>query len=812
METQDIDRETEAKSTTPSCYHCGEVCAPDLVEYDQKNFCCQGCKTVYQILSENDLGAYYDLSQKPGITKNATKSSTYEFLDDPNVLERLVDFSDGQQVRTHFFLPQIHCTACLWLLEHLSRLNHGIVRSKVNFLRKEVYIEYQAEETSLRQVVELLDSIGYPPIINADRLEKKKHTSIDRSFYTKLATAGFAFGNIMLLSFPEYLGLDAVAESQFARFFGYLNLLLAVPVIFYAAQDYWQSAWQGLRQGMLNIDVPVTLGMLALFGRSAYEVLWHTGAGYFDSLAGLVFFLLVGKWYQKKTFYQISFDRDYKSYFPIAAHRIVDDTESAVALDQLQPGDLIRVRHQELIPTDGILTTGDARIDYAFVTGESRPVRVDLGEKIFAGGKQMGAGIEVQVTKRASNSYLTQLWNDEAFTKSDSSPRVSSIADTVAKYFTIVILTVAAATLLYWLPRDSTIAFQSFAAVLIVACPCAVALSIPFTLGNVLRILARQGFYLKNTRVIEALKHITDIVFDKTGTITKDNGQISFVGKSLSREDMIAVKSLVAQSSHPLSVAIHHLHQGLPTSAVSGFEESTGQGIQGSVQGREVKVGSVAFIDPPQVDELDAMQTSAHISVGGSYRGHYQYPTSFRPHLDQVIRNLKENHHLHLLTGDQDHQHESLKSIFPEDASLNYQQDPQAKLQYVKGLQEKNDIVLMLGDGLNDAGALKQSDVGIVITENTNNFTPASDAILDSSKFSYLPQYLKYSSGAITIVFFSYLLAVVYNAIGLAFAVQGLLSPVIAAILMPASSITVVLFGIGASSWLARRYGIWGLR
>ncbi|NND07414.1 MAG: ATPase P, partial [Saprospiraceae bacterium] len=491
-----MEQENILVEPTVVCYHCGEKCDQLTIREAEKHFCCAGCKTVYQILSENDLCNYYELNQAAGISFKRRSNEKYGYLDDEGIEDRLIDFRDGNRTVVHFFLPQIHCSSCLWLLENLSRLDSSILSSKVNFLKKEVHIQYATGVISLRQVVELLSSLGYAPVLLLDKLDEDKVPTVDRSLYYKLGLAGFAFGNIMLLSFPEYLGLDPAVDGAFVRFFGYLNIVLILPVVSYSAQDYLRSAWHGLQQRHLNIDVPISLGILALMGRSFYEILSHTGAGYLDSLAGLIFFLLVGKWFQQKTFHKISFDRDYKSYFPMATHLLIHGKEKPVTIDKLKQGDRIVIREGELVPADTILLAGDANIDYSFVTGEAVLTRQVSGDKVFAGGRQMGGILQLEVLRPVDQSYLTSLWNDSAFSKSASAGTASDLADRVAKYFTAIILLIALCTLLYWLPQNASVAINAVTAVLIIACPCAVALSIPFTFGNVLRILGDHGFYL----------------------------------------------------------------------------------------------------------------------------------------------------------------------------------------------------------------------------------------------------------------------------------------------------------------------------
>ena len=808
-----FSRSNTQATTQPWCFHCGEPCANDHIHIDDKPFCCEGCKMVYEILNENDLCRYYEIDEKAGVSLKGRAIAEYAYLDDEDVRARLIDFSDGEQTRVTFFIPQIHCASCLWLLENLYRLSPGVRASKVHFPKKEVYITFSESDTSLRKVVELLSSIGYAPAINLSDLDGERPV-VERDFYYRLGVAGFAFGNIMLLSFPEYLGLDRAADPFFFKLFGYLNILLAIPVVFYSGRDYLLSAWRGLRHGNLNLDVPISLGILTLFGRSVFDILTQADAGYLDSLAGLVFFLLIGKWFQQRTYHNISFERDYKSYFPIAARRKNGPADQTVSLDKLEPGDVIIIRHGELIPADSVLLKGEARIDYSFVTGEAEPVERQTGERIYAGGRQTGATIEVSLTRRVSQSYLTQLWNDEAFTK-DVESNASRLADRVGRFFTFAILTVAFITLFYWLPRDGAVAIQSFTAVLIIACPCAVALTIPFIFGNVLRILARHEFYLKNTSVIEALSEISAVVFDKTGTLTRRaEGQVDFVSEQpLNSTEAYLVRALVSQSSHPASQQIYAgLSDGRPPLdhdyyQVVHFHEEVGKGIEGEVGHRRIRIGSKDYMES-FLQGCCPDDHGVYVQINDEIRGYFRLSHTFRKGTWKVMDYFKNLGPLFLLSGDNDHQRDLLMPLFPRENSLLFRQSPQDKLAFVKALQSEGRQVLMLGDGLNDAGALKQSNAGVVVAEDTNNFTPACDAILRADRFQLLPIFIEFARRSLRLVYLSYGFALIYNIIGLSFAVQGALSPIVAAILMPLSSITIVLLGTLSSSWLGKRFGL----
>ena len=769
---------------------------------------------VYQILNTHDLCQFYSLDDKPGSTQKVQKDArSYAWLDDPDIRSKWIHFSDGKVTRASFYLPAMHCASCIWLLEHLYRLDEGVSHSSVNFLKKEITIHFDEEKTSLRKLATLLASIGYAPEINlGDVSADQTPKAVDRSLYYKIGVAGFAFGNIMLLSFPEYLGLEKEQEAWFFGIFGYLNLVLALPVLLYSAQDYFVSAWNGLRNRHLNIDVPLALGMVMLFGRSAWEILSGAGAGYMDSFAGLLFFLLTGRWFQQKTYHQLSFERDYRSYFPVAASRKNQDgTDTATPVDRLEPGDIILVRHGELIPADGILLKGKGLIDYSFVTGEAEPVPAQSGVQIFAGGKQQGETLEISLTRRVNTSYLTQLWNDEAF-KAKVKGHASLLADRAGRYFTGLILGIAGLAFLYWAPQNMAVAVNAFTAVLIIACPCAVALSIPFTMGNVLRILGRNRFYVKNTQVLEAFSTINEVVFDKTGTITNVAQQTArFVpagepatAQRLSGRERIALRSLAHQSAHPLSRQIAESMQEVPLESVSGFEEITGKGTRGSIDGLQIRLGSAAFIYGDSRTEQGVF-----VEINGAVRGYFDIKNRYRNGLRDMLEYFRQRYAgLWLLSGDNAHESRALLPFFEKQDALRFNQSPQDKLDFVKQLQQQGREVLMLGDGLNDAGALRQSNVGVVVSENTNNFTPACDAILHADEFERLPKFIELSRWGVSTVNRAYLLAACYNVVGLSYAVTGSLSPVVAAVLMPLSSVTIVLFGFGMSHWKAWKLGL----
>jgi len=781
------------------CYHCGEPCPDDTIKATGKTFCCEGCRMVYQILNQSDLCDYYNLNENPGISQRIhVRKDKFAFLDTEKIQQQLISFRDEKQMHVTFYLPQMHCSSCLYLLENLHRLDSGIISSKVNFTRKEVDIVFLVKETSLRKVAETLTSIGYEPYISLNDL-KEKRPAINKSMVYQLGIAGFCFGNIMLMSFPEYLGIDA-SEVGLRSIFRWANFALAIPVLLYSALPFYTSSWKSLRHKFLNIDAPIALAIIITFIRSAYEVLSGTGGGYFDSMTGIVFFMLAGRIVQDKTYRQLSFERDYTSYFPVAVSVLKEDKEIPSALPDIKPGDTLLIHNEELIPADGILTKGKAFIDYSFVTGESLPVLKEVGELVYAGGKQTEGNIEVLVVKEVAQSYLTKLWNKED--PKQAPAKTVSFVHLLSRYFTYIVLTIAATTAVYWQVNDPSRTWPAVTAIFIIACPCALLLSNTFTNGNILRILGRNHFYLRNAQIIEDMAAATHIVFDKTGTLTSTQQQdISYTGTELSAYQQLQVAALATGSSHPLSKALaKHLAQGKRLQ-VKGFKETTGKGIEGFVNDDLLRIGSYEFVTG---DSTRQHGTAVFISIENKLMGYFLFSNHYRESVPSLLQELRGHYRLSVISGDNEAERNNLQRLLGKKATLLFHQQPEDKLRYIEQLQQQGEKVMMIGDGLNDAGALRQSDIGIAVAEQTNNFTPSSDAIIEAKQLSRLPKFIQLCRANRQIVIASFVLSIVYNIIGLFFAVQGTLSPLVAAILMPSSSLSILLLTFGSSSLLAR--------
>ena len=778
-----------------SCYHCGAECDANI-KIDKKLFCCEGCKMVFQLLDENGLCQYYDLSDMPGIAaKGHFVSEKYNYLDNQTIQDQLIQFKLEGQAHVVFYLPQIHCVSCVWLLENLHKINAGIIQSQTHFEKKEIKIVYNPGLITLKELVQLLSFVGYEPVIHLggnDWLKKKK---VNKKQLFKIGIAGFCFSNIMMLSFPEYLSNDALELGNLRPFFIYLNLLLSLPVLFYSASGFFISAYTGLRQRWLNIDAPIALAIVVTFSRSVYEILTQTGAGYLDSMSGIVFFMLVGRWFQDKSYDSFAFDRDYTSFFPLGVTVLQSDQELNKPLSELQKGELALIKCDEMIPADGILISQSAIVDYSFVSGENAPIEIKQGAMLYAGGIQKGRAIHMEVVKPVGQSYITELWNSPLLKSEKNTEK--SFVHPWSQYFTIILFAIAITSGFYWSLHDPHKILPAVTAVLIVACPCSLLLTVTFTYGNVLRWLGKQKLYCKNASVIEAIHKIDTIVFDKTGTLTQQEAtQLEYEGAALSKSEMLAIKSVTKESLHPLSqmIAQYFSTKVEGVVEVNHIENILGKGTKAHCGEYDIMIGSVSFLASHGIQREDNYVGSVVcLAINGNFKGVFKITHTYRSGMSNLVASLKnKGYQIHLLSGDHPTEKNNLLKLLGTDIPMKFEQSPEDKLNYIQMLKSQGHRVMMVGDGLNDAGALQKSNVGIAVTDQSHLFTPASDAILEGGEMNQLSALIEYSKKAKQIIILIFILSICYNIIGMYFATSARLSPMVAAILMPISSISIV--------------------
>ncbi len=777
------------------CRHCGDACDDGRVVGDQGVFCCVGCQSVYTLLTHEGLDRFYAYDIAPGVSQRGAEDfapDRFAALDDRSVANAFVEFDDGQVARARLAVPSLHCASCVWLLERLWRIEPGVLASEVDLLRQTVRVTYRPKETTLRAIAERMAALGYEPVTAVEQPPTGASSS-RRRLYRQIGVAGFAFGNIMIFSIPRYAN-GAMLEGGFQRLFDALNLAFALPVLLFSAADWFGSAWQSLRTRHVTLELPVAIGLGVIFARSVIDIISGTGEGFMDSFSGLVLFLLVGRLFQQKTFEQMAFDRTYRSFFPLSVRLERDGGCDVVPLERVQPGDRIVVRPLELVPADAVVLHGTGAVDYAFVTGEQTPVGVEAGETVHAGGRVVGTTLRLRVSRAESHSQLASLWANPLL-RAPKKAWITDVADRFGLWFTMAAVGLALAGAVWWWP-DAGMSARVATAVLIIACPCALTMAAPVTLGTAMGQLGQRGLHLRHTGVVFDLSRIDTIAFDKTGTLTTSAAPVVVEHSGLSDSDWLLVRAAAAESVHPVSRAL--AHAGAARGTVRDLVETPGLGLSATVNGHRVRIGSAGFVGAPpggQADRTSVAVDEAH--------GWVRTPVPTRDGIDETVRTLARTFSVRLVSGDHDGEAARWQPLFGD--GMAFRQSPDAKLSLVRDLQADGRRVLMLGDGLNDAGALAAADVGIAVSDATACVVPACDAVVAGGHVRDLPAYLRYARRARHVIVVCFALSVAYNAVGLTLALAGALTPLASAILMPVSSLTVIGISAGAMRWFARR-------
>ncbi|MFY0643973.1 MAG: heavy metal translocating P-type ATPase [Bacteroidia bacterium] len=754
-------------STTIACQYCGDPCLSDHVVIKANHYCCYGCATLDEVVSKIN-------------TSEEEVQVQYKQFDLEDNFDQLVEFQNDKVYKVQISLPAIHCSSCVELLEDLPAFNKNVLKATVNFEQKACTV-IAKKDLALSFLAQLLDDLGYPPQLSVGIKRRELEKKLQKETLFKMAVAGFCFGNIMLYSMPHYFGLNISNDPFFSKLFLGLSLFMSIPVLFYSGKEYLISAYKALTASRMHINIPIAIGILSLWAWSIYEIVSGSGSGYLDSLAGLIFFLLVGKWFQSRIYNEVSFQREVAEFIPMVVRKLVDNNRTKwTAIKDLQQGDHIEIKHGEIIPIDAYTMEQSTSVDYSFITGEQYPEEVSKRSKIFAGGRQLGGRLRLEVLEKPNMDAIWSNWNVNH--QSDSG---STWTDHIARYFTAAVLTIAvAAGVIWYLIDPSRIPFV-FSAVLIVACPCALALSAPFTYGSILRVFSKNNFFVKTANSIQQLGESELVVYDKTGTLSySTQKQVSYVGEELSEVEMQILRSAVEQSTHPVSNSIaQSLYSA--TLLLDSFNEEIGSGLAATYKDFSLKLGSANWLK----QEESETSGSTYLEINGQLKGKYVIVPEYRNDLE--LTTTGNDYKQVVLSGDNSSEEQALYKLYPGFTEMHFNLSPLDKKKKIEQYQ-KNDKVVMLGDGLNDAVALEESNFGIALTESLNGFYPNANGVLLASEFRLFPKFMNLARYSSKVLKVGLIFSLLYNIIGLAFAVTGLLTPIVAAILMPLSSVTVV--------------------
>ncbi|MCL4752003.1 MAG: cadmium-translocating P-type ATPase [Myxococcales bacterium] len=786
-----------------ACGHCGLPVPPALVAAEAATqFCCDGCRTVYAVIHGAGLERYYTERAEVGLEgrRAATSDKSYAELDDPAFLSVYCRPAGPGLSEVELYLENLHCPACVWLVEKLGRLVPGVVAASVDLGRSTVRVTWPPDQLRLSAVARGLAQLGYPPHPrqSADTAELRRVE--DRALLARMAVAGAVFGNVMLLAVALYAGAFQGMDADYQQFFRWASLVVVTPAVAWSAGEFYRGAWAALRTRTPHMDLPVSIGILAGFVWGAVSVLRERGEIYFDSVAAVVFLLLVGRWLQRKRQHAAQNAADLLYSLAPSSARLVEDGETReVPIESVAEGALLEVRAGESFPADGAVVEGHSSVDASLLTGESRPEDIGPESRVHAGTVNVSGAIRMRAEKTGQATRVGKLLRSVGEAATRRAP-IALLADKAAGRFVVGALGLAALTLLGWWRVDPERAIENAIALLVVTCPCALGLATPLAVSAAIGKAARRGILVKGGDALERLATPSLVVFDKTGTLTEGRLELGrWEGDPTLQRAVVALES---RSAHPIALAFQ---RALPACdlPVEGFAQTPGGGVEASVEGQRVAVGSLAFVRsraevPIELEQqalraAEAGETPVLIAAGGVACALACFVDPLRADARASLERLRAlGHEVAILSGDQPQVAQSVAARLG--VELTFVQggaSPEDKLAVIEREAARRRVV-MVGDGVNDAAALARAHVGIAVHGGAEASLGAADVFTTRPGVGPVVELFEGGRRTLGVIRRNMLLSLGYNLICATLAVVGAIAPWIAAILMPVSSLTVV--------------------
>lgn len=794
------------------CTHCALDVPRALVEPGAaRQFCCTGCRTAYSLLHAHGLDQFYAFRERRATPVPQTRRS-YEEYDHPAFTALHVQPAADGLSRMELYLEGIHCASCVWLVERVPLLVPGVVRAELDVRRSRAIVEWDAQATPLSAVARTLATLGYAPHPFRGVARDSVRRAEDRRMLTRIGVAGAIAGNVMLFALALYSGEVAWMDPAHTRFFRWLSMLLTLPALIWPGRVFFTGAIAALRTRTLHMDLPIAIALAAGFVRGAINTVTDQGPVYFDGLAILVFALLVGRFLQQRG-QRLAADSAELLYALTPANaRLVhgDGSLHEMPTSAVLPGMLLDVRAGETFAADGVLESGDTTVNAALLTGESRPARALQGDAVFAGTLNVSAPVRIRVTESGESSRVARLLQQVETSSSRRAPVVLA-ANRVAGVFVAVVLSVALITWGVKLWRGSTSALDDVIALLVVTCPCALALATPLAVTVSVGRAARGGVLVKGGDALELLAKPGVLVLDKTGTLTEGHSTlVSWVGEAWAQP---LVLSLEAGSSHVIADGFRRAWPHVAMHPVEGAHHVVGGGLGGRVLGHEVLVGSPAFVRSmaaagtplleQQIAAVDASLTPVLVSVDGVIVAAAGIGDRIR---DDALRTLTalraRGWRTVMASGDaRDVAGAVGRTLGFAPQEVHSELLPEGKLALVQELVRRGEGVVMVGDGVNDAAAIAAATVGVGVHGGAEACLANADVFLARPGLAPLLDLIEGAERTVRVIRRNFAFSLGYNAIGASLAIASLLTPLVAAILMPLSSLTVVI-----ASWRSRTF------
>lgn len=793
--------------TRADCDHCGLDVPAGLVNPEAAHqFCCAGCRTAWQIIHDAGLERYYAFSERRGEAVASTGRSFEEF--DHPAFEALYVRTrpDGLRV-AELYLEGVHCASCVWLVERVPLAIPGCVEAVLDVTRSLAQVAWDPERTRLSEVARFVDALGYRPHpYRGIRVEAVRRAE-DRAMLVRVGVAGALAGNVMMVAAAIYAGWFGGMDAATTRYLRWVSLLLTTPAVLWPGRVFFQGAFAALRTRRLHMDVPIALALAAGYFRGALNTVTDSGPIYFDGVATLIFLLLVGRWLQQRAQRSAADAAELLHSLSPATARLVGEegTTREVPVEALLPGMIVEVRAGDTFPADGRVVSGRSHVDTSLLTGESRPHAVATEDAVYAGTLNQSSALRVRVEETGESSRVGKILREVEAGARRRAPVVLT-ADRLAGHFTAVVLMLAGLTWWLWSRIDPAVALDHAIALLVVTCPCALALATPLAMTAAIGQAARHGILVKGGDAIEVLARPGLLLLDKTGTLTC--GTTSLVGWEGPDWVRPLVLALERHSNHPLATGFQSAWVEVPVPEVSSVVQVLGGGLDGQVEGRHVRVGSPAFVragaaDPGGLlERCDPALTPVAVAVDGTVLGVATFGDRVRPEAAAILGELRrQGWTMEVISGDSPGVVAAIGSELGFAAGqLQAGATPEDKLAAVEA-RVARDTVVMVGDGVNDAAAIARASVGIAVRGGAEASLAAADVYLIRPGLEPLAELIGGAARTLRVIRRNIGFSLAYNLVGVALAVTGTINPLIAAILMPASSITVVI-----ASWRSRTF------
>lgn len=815
-QTDDTQPPAQAVGEDVACSHCGLPVPRGLIDQSKEHqFCCHGCETVFAVIHQMGLDSYYRVKQRQSDqTQPArTTGAGYAAFDHDAFIERCcIDRPDGTR-STSFYLEGVHCAACLWLVEKLPGVVPGVIESRLNMHKSLVRLTWDPNQAALSKIASALDSLGYPPHPARDTAADEMVKKENHAELVRIGVAGAAVGNAMILAICLYAGDFTGIQDEYRSLFRWVGMGIALIALIWPGSVFFRGAWSAIRTRTPHMDLPIGIGLAAGGIAGAVNTVRGVGEVYFDSLTVLVFLLLVGRAIQRRQ--QRRAADAVEQLFrltPVSARRVDGDAVTEVPIEALEKGDVVELIAGDSTPVDGEVVQGQSDVDQSLLTGESRPVSVTPGDPVHAGSINLTSTLRVRVHATGERTRVGALMALVEESTRNKAP-VAQAADRLAGWFVTAVIVLAIGTFSFWLMRDPAQAAGHTVALLIVACPCALGLATPLTLAVAIGRAARRGILIKGGAALELMARHGTILLDKTGTITQGKTTlVQWFGDASIKPLAAAVE---ASSTHRIARALVEA-VGTPDADITlaNVSQSNAGGISAQANGQPVHIGSVEFVSQhvPDIPDwaqphirqiIDETHTPVLIAVNQEVKAVAGFGDAVRPDAREALDQLnKMGWQLGMVSGDHPDVVRTVAhslGLPPDDTHGGIM--PEHKVDLVQRYLDKGPVV-MVGDGVNDAAALAAASVGIAVHGGAEASLAAADIYLSRPGLSPIVGLTRASRQVIAGIRRGLGVSLAYNAIGVSLAATGIISPLIAAILMPVSSLTVLALAVSNRAFM----------